>query len=110
MIFCEYTVPGAPPENLKAHNKTSPTKIMVKWQPIKNPYDVHGILLGYKVYYKAVAVANETIKRQSYREITVQTTSVVLKHLDAFTRYYIYVLAFTIKGNGVPTRVVSAGN
>lgn len=108
-----FSAPGAPPENLKAFNKLSPTKIKVQWEPIKKPYDVHGILLGYKVYYKAVQVSNETIdKPQSYKELVIRKPkqiSVEIASLSAFTRYSIYVLAFTIKGNGIPTGAVLAG-
>lgn len=112
-MYFDILAPGAPPENLQAFNKTSPTKIKVQWQPIKKPYDVHGILLGYTVYYKAVAVSNQSIEEpRSYTEIVIdkpKQISIEIKGLSAFTRYHIYVVAFTIKGNGVPAHVVVAG-
>ncbi|KAK3736615.1 hypothetical protein QZH41_018292 [Actinostola sp. cb2023] len=104
-------IPGAPPENLRALNKTSPTKIKVYWEPIKKPYNVHGVLRGYKLFYKPVSVSNETIKEpQSYVEkvLKAKQTSVELQGLSAFTRYHVYVLAFTIKGNGVATQIIVA--
>ena len=73
---------------------------------------VHGILRGYNVSYRAVAVANETLKEKAEELIVTvgpMNRSVELDGLDAFTRYHIQVLAFTRIGDGVKSKVSIAG-
>lgn len=87
--------------------------IEVYWDPIRNPYDVHGILLGYRVFYTAVAVSNHPFDQpMATLSVTLENpprTSVMLRNLSAFTRYHILVLAFTIKGDGVKSPIIVAG-
>lgn len=100
-----------PPENVYAANKSTPTTIPVTWQPIGNQYFVHGILRGYTVTYRAISNPNHRLEEKE-RNITVgaNTTSVVLNKLSSFTIYSIEVRAFTVKGNGIPSQVIFAGN
>ena len=100
-----------PPENVYAANKSTPTTIPVTWQPISNQYFVHGILRGYTVTYRAISNPNQRLDEKE-RNITVgpNTTSVVLNKLSSFTIYSIEVRAFTVKGNGIPSQVIFAGN
>lgn len=105
-------VPSQSPVNVQAMNKTSPTKIEVQWKPIPDEFYVHGILRGYRVLYKAIATAEETPEEESETNIvTVSSSSLsaVLENLDAYTRYEIEVLAFTIKGDGVKSEPIRAG-
>lgn len=87
--------------------------IEVNWDPIRNPYDVHGILLGYRVFYTAVALSKHPFDQpMPTLSVTLENppqTSVVLRNLSAFTRYHIQVLAFTIKGDGVKSPINVAG-
>ena len=110
-IFWLLTAPGMPPENVYAANKSTPTTIPVTWQPISNQYFVHGILRGYTVTYRAISNPNQRLDEKE-RNITVgpNTTSVVLNKLSSFTIYSIEVRAFTVKGNGIPSQVIFAGN
>ncbi|XP_074628437.1 uncharacterized protein LOC141886246 isoform X3 [Acropora palmata] len=105
-------IPSQAPINLLALNKTSPTKITVRWNPIPDEFYVHGILRGYRVFYKAIATANEKLDDGviQTRNVAVNssTLAVVLENLSAFTRYEIEVLAFTIKGNGVRSNAIRA--
>lgn len=86
---------------------------MVRWNPIPDEFYVHGILRGYKVIYKAIAIANEHLEEElETNQVTVPSSnlSAVLENLNAFTRYSIEVLAFTVKGDGVKSTPIKAGN
>lgn len=87
---------------------------MVEWNPIPDKFYVHGILRGYKVFYKAIAIANEDLEEElETNQVTVPSSNLfefVLENLNAFTRYRIEVLAFTVKGDGVKSTPIKAGN
>lgn len=94
-------------------NKTSPTKIVVQWNPIPDKFYIHGILRGYKVLYKAIAISNEEFEGElETSEVIVGPNMLFadLGNLNAFTRYEIEVLAFTVKGDGVKSKDIRAGN
>ncbi|XP_022795623.1 uncharacterized protein LOC111334195 isoform X1 [Stylophora pistillata] len=104
-------IPSQSPVNVQAMNKTSPTKIQVQWKPIPDTFYVHGILRGYRVLYRAVAIGDETPDEQMQTKVvTVSRSSLFadLENLDAYTRYEIEVLAFTIKGDGVKSEPIRA--
>ena len=107
-----FIAPSQSPINVRAFNKTSPTQITVQWKPIPDKFYVHGILRGYKVLYSAIAIANEKLEELEVYEVTVgpSTLIAVLKNLTAFTRYEVRVLAFTVKGDGVKSNPIRAGN
>ena len=86
---------------------------MVHWNPIPDNFYVHGILRGYKVLYKAIATANVKLEEDlETKEVVVNysTLSTALEGLNAFTRYEIEVLAFTVKGDGVKSKAIRAGS
>ena len=65
------------------------------------------------MFYRAIAVANEALEEEletSVVKVGSSTLFAVLENLDAFTRYEIEVLAFTIKGDGVKSNPIKAGN
>ena len=112
ICFSFFIAPSQSPINVRAFNKTSPTQITVQWNPIPDKFYVHGILRGYKVLYSAIAIANEKLEELETYEVTVgpSTLIAVLKNLTAFTRYEVRVLAFTVKGDGVKSTPIRAGN
>ncbi|EDO25345.1 predicted protein, partial [Nematostella vectensis] len=102
--------PSWPPEEVIPSNKTSPTALRVSWQPISDEYYVHGILLGYKVYYWAVRNPNEVfLKKKEKIIVNAMTLSVVISGLHAYTVYAIQVLAFTSKGDGPLSQLIYGG-
>ena len=105
-----FSAPARSPENVFATNKTTPTMIPVSWEPIRDPYYVHGILLGYTVTYRAIRNPNKELEQEE-KNVTVgpKTTYVELQDLSSFTIYSIKVRAFTRKGNGTPSAVIFAG-
>ena len=65
------------------------------------------------MFYVAIAIANEDIEEELETNlVTVPSSnlSVVLENLNAFTRYRIDVLAFTVKGDGVKSTPIKAGS
>ena len=79
------------------------TTIPVVWQPINSDH-IHGILLGYKIRYKAVAIGEEPVEDEPIKEEIVNSSTfvLVLKNLEIFTLYRIDVMGYTIMGNGPP--------
>ena len=65
------------------------------------------------MFYKTIAIANEELEEeQETNQVTVSSSnlSTVLVNLNAFTKYKIEVLAFTVKGDGVKSIPIKAGN
>ena len=102
-IYFFSQVPSRPPERIIAESHVTLTTIPVTWQPIDSSY-IHGILLGYKIRYQAVAIGEEPVEDQPIREEIVSSSTffLVLKNLEIFTLYRIDVLGYTIMGNGPP--------
>ncbi len=100
-LFFFLQVPSKPPESIIAESHVTLTTIPVTWQPIDSHY-IHGILLGYKIRYQAVAIGEEPVQHQPIKEqiVSPSTLSIVLKNLEIFTLYRIDVLGYTIMGNG----------
>ncbi|EDO30137.1 predicted protein [Nematostella vectensis] len=96
----EQDVPSAPPPNVRGVNGSS-TSIRVSWDQVP-PSLVHGTLLGYSVSF--TKRGNGTLR-------TVQTApaklEALLTGLQAYSMYEIQVCAFTAKGFGPKSRVIS---
>lgn len=94
-------VPSKPPEGIIAESHVTLTTIPVNWQPIDSNH-IHGILLGYKIRYQAVAIGEEPVEDEPIREeiVSPSTFFLVLKNLEIFTLYRIDVMGYTIMGNG----------
>ena len=102
-LFFFSQVPSKPPEGIIAESHVTLTTIPVTWQPIDSSH-IHGILLGYKIRYQAVAIGEEPVEDQPIREeiVSPSTFFLVLKNLEIFTLYRIDVMGYTIMGNGPP--------
>ena len=96
-------VPSRPPERIIAESHVTLKTIPVTWQPMDSSY-IHGILLGYKIRYQAVAIGEEPVEDQLIREeiVSPSTFFLVLRNLEIFTLYRIDVMGYTIMGNGPP--------
>ena len=90
-----FSVPTWSPADIAAWN-TSSTSILLSWQPLADPYYLHGILRGYVITYNRVdglLHADHVNTSQSY-------LSLELGGLDEYVEYRFEVRAFTIKGAG----------
>ncbi|KAK2561069.1 Receptor-type tyrosine-protein phosphatase S [Acropora cervicornis] len=59
IISTDEDVPSLPPQNIEAQNSSS-TKIFVQWNPIPTDF-IHGILLGFKLLYRAASRDNSMV-------------------------------------------------
>ncbi|XP_015753438.1 PREDICTED: phosphatidylinositol phosphatase PTPRQ-like [Acropora digitifera] len=101
-ISTDEDIPSKPPVNLAACN-TSSTSIRVTWREVPFGF-LHGILRGYRVFYKKTDDNNTT-----YIDASIGSTEreLDITGLEKFTRYSVKALAFTRKGNGPVTHNIS---
>ena len=86
-------VPSAPPQIVRAMNKTS-TSILIMWYEV--PFgQKNGYILSYNVTY---TMMNQNVT--TTKQIEPPTLQVNLTELRANTNYSITVMASTIKGHG----------
>lgn len=94
-----------PPASLTPISRSGDFKMDVSWEPVPDGF-VHGILLGYRIYYRKVqelgrASTSET-EAVSVGPFEQNTTVTMLKN---FAVYDLQIAAFTIKGVGVLTDI-----
>ena len=94
-----------PPASLTPISRSGDFKMDVSWEPVPDGF-VHGILLGYRIYYRKV----QELGRASTSETEAvsvgpfeQNTTVTM--LNNFAVYDLQIAAFTIKGVGVLTDI-----
>ncbi len=94
---------------LNAVNLSGPHIIHVSWEPVPEGF-VHGILLGYRIFYTVISIAGEDIRRPTLNTTTNQTAlSITLSGLLNYAVYEIRVTAFTVKGDGAISHSIRAG-
>ena len=94
-------VPTVAPPGLKAEDWGSTHSIIVKWQSLP-PSNEYGILSGYHVRYRLTKIGERITTGQPVKKFNVdsKTNQVLLKNLETYGTYSIWVSAFTVKGNG----------
>ena len=99
-LFFFLSVPTWKPADIAARN-TSSTSILLSWQPVADPYYLHGILRGYTVMYNRVDGLLPAV------QMTMGSSdlSLELGGLDEYVEYRFEVRAFTIKGVGPFTHI-----
>ena len=100
-----FLVPTAAPKELRSTAVTS-TQITLSWTKVEEQHK-NGIILGYKLFYKAVGqfAVNTTEKMKLINdENTLQT---IVMNLEKYVNYSIKILAFTSKGDGPNSTVIS---
>ena len=99
------SVPTAPPQAVSGVNKSS-IEITVRWQNVVGK-DRNGIIMGFRIYYKAVGeFAVDKIEKVAVVN-GGGTELKVLESLEKFIDYNITVLAFTSKGDGPNSSVIT---
>ena len=99
------SVPTAPPQTVSGVNKSS-TEITVRWQNVVGK-DRNGIIMGFRIYYKAVG---EFAVDKTEKVAVVNSGSAVQRvvgGLEKYIDYNIKVLAFTSKGDGPNSSVIT---
>ena len=86
-------VPGAPPQNVQAVNKTS-SSILVTWYQVPTNQQ-NGDILSYHVIY---TMMNQNVT--ATKQVEAPALELKLTGLKAKTNYSITVMASTIKGHG----------
>lgn len=71
---------------------------------------MHGILLGYRILYRVLSIAEEDVSQPTLIATAKPTAlNFTLTGLLNYAVYDIRVLAFTVKGDGAETQSIIAG-
>ena len=90
-------------------NQTAPHNITVFWNTVPTGY-VHGNLLGYRLVYRKIKVADEYFSGlKQVKKFDRWTMHTTLEVVDNYAVYSISVLAFTVKGDGKASEAIYAG-
>lgn len=100
LILFRCSVPGAPPEKVRAKSLSS-TTISVQWNEVPTERQ-HGEIISYTVFYWKTDERSQGEKNKSVLENQVQ-----LSDLGKYTKYSIEVRASTIKGGGPRSNVIT---
>lgn len=95
-VFTLEDVPSQPPQGVQATAINS-RSIKVVWSP-PPLFTLHGILQGYKIYYKPVRFDEDESDSNAVVSSELEAT---ITGLSKYTNYSLQVLAFTRKGEGV---------
>lgn len=94
-----------PPASLTPISRSGDFKMDVSWEPVPDGF-LHGILLGYRIYYRKVQelgrASTSEMEAVSVGPFEQNTTVTMLKN---FAVYDLQIAAFTIKGVGVLTDI-----
>ena len=109
ILILYFVVPSKAPVDLGVVNSSGPYSIIVSWKPVPDCF-VHGILRGYRVLYKLLTIAEESVQAETVIKTTDEKTlTTTLEGLENYGVYDIRVLAFTIKGDGAVSQSIAAG-
>ena len=93
--------PSKIPQNFHGYNLSS-TSLQLKWNPVQDGF-VHGILRGYRLYYRITKLPLMPYINITYDSATLSAT---LHDLLMFTKYTLQITAFTSKGEGPYTQPI----
>jgi len=75
---------------------TSSTSINVTWEPVPDDH-ANGIVLGYRLFYKQ---ADKAINDFSNLTVNSSIFDIEINGLKFYTKYELWLLAFTMVGDG----------
>lgn len=102
MFICLLSLePSKTPQNFHGYNLSS-TSLQLKWSPVQDGF-VHGILLGYRIYYRITNFPSMPLINVTYGPTTVNAT---FHDLLTYTNYTLQITAFTSKGEGPHTQPI----
>lgn len=94
-----------PPSNFMPITRSGDFKMSATWGPVPDGF-VHGILLGYHIYYTKIQQTGRPVTTQIEKKLFGPydyNTTILL--LDNFAIYNLEIAAFTIKGDGVRSQI-----
>ena len=91
--------PDGAPQNVRGHN-TSSTSISVWWEEVQTDLQ-NGIITGYNITYESHTESDNGVVLAGPNDRQAN-----LKGLKEFVKYNISVVAFTVKGDGLPSVIV----
>ena len=95
---------------VNVEDMTSPHSFAVSWTPLPEEH-VMGRLLGYRITYKAVKVADERVYSEEMATMTdPDVVHANITGLKSYSSYVVQVAGFTSKGNGLSSVKVTGGN
>lgn len=100
-------VPSGPPLNVRGEAKGS-TEILLSWEP-PNKSDWNGMLLGYYVNYRPVTELTDTTQEFNSKTVEIRAhfgLETLLENLYKFTKYNIFVQAYTSQGSGPSSKEI----
>ncbi|PFX17440.1 Receptor-type tyrosine-protein phosphatase F [Stylophora pistillata] len=107
-VSTDEDIPSKPPMGPSAVNLSGPHSILVSWKPVPEGF-VHGILLGYRILYRVLSIAEVNVRQPTVTATAKPTAlNITLTQLLNYAVYDIRVLAFTVKGDGMDTRSIIA--
>ena len=93
------------PTNFMPKSRSGDFKMSAIWDPVPDGF-VHGILLGYHIYYTKIQQTGRPVTTQVEKKIFGPydfNTTILL--LDNFAIYNLEIAAFTIKGDGARSQI-----
>jgi len=105
VVSTDEDVPSMPPTNFMPISRSGDFKMSVTWGPVPDGF-VHGILLGYHIYYTKIQQTGLPVTTQIDKKIFGPydyNTTILL--LDNFAIYNLEIAAFTIKGDGARSQI-----
>ncbi|KAK3755298.1 hypothetical protein QZH41_014606, partial [Actinostola sp. cb2023] len=103
-VTTDEEVPSRSPEGITA-KALNAHALLVTWQPLSRQH-TNGILKGYHVHYRK-KTANASIIRNAVT-VNASILDVTIKGLEPNTDYEIWIEAFTVKGTGPGSDIVTA--
>ena len=91
--------PDGAPQNVTGQN-TSSTSILVSWEEVQAELR-NGIITGYNITYQSLTENDNGFLQASPNDHLANLTG-----LKEFVEYNISVVAFTVKGDGLPSVIV----
>ena len=91
--------PDGAPQNVTGQN-TSSTSILVSWEEVQAELR-NGIITGYNITYQSLTENDNGFLQASANDHLANLTG-----LKEFVEYNISVVAFTVKGDGLPSVIV----
>ena len=93
------------PTNFMPKSRSGDFKMSAIWDPVPDGF-VHGILLGYHIYYTKIQQTGRPVTTQEEKKIFGPydfNTTILL--LDNFAIYNLEIAAFTVKGDGARSQI-----